>query len=683
MATDTRQLRDLRGIGRKMLEDFQLLGISSVPQLKTLDAQLLYNRMCELTQTRQDPCVLDTYRCAIEQARNPTLAADQTDWWYWSRLRKAGLLLVLCAASLSAQSATYAIHSILHNIGEERFEIKPNSDGTRTLTTTSTLNDRGNVRTTTATLTVRDDYSPIALTVNDKPRSNVFTGASPVALQFVLLHNFLITKQAPAPIEIKAVQRDGILVHGKAVTLQRYIVRNLMFGDEVVWTTLDGDLVAAMTFAGGLPMEALRTDILPALDQLYKLGVAQQIKTRFDAAPIRTGDYAIVHANLIDGIHATPTPNATVVVKNGRIASVGQNLKLPAGLVTIDAKGQTLLPGLWEMHIHYSGPAFGPALLAAGITTARDCGGEFEYLVAQRNAIEMQSSLGPRLLLAGLVDSGGIKAFGHITADTPEEGRAVVRKYHAARFQQIKLYTFLAPDVVTAIADEAHKLGMSVTGHVPNAFDAYQGIEAGMDQINHLGPVSRLMRDPEASAKTIAFLQQHHTVVDPTIGWGEMASHSKAVDVTSFEPGIDHAPNYLDSKFRNMGSDTTADQMQSRISQNLATVGALHKAGIPIVPGSDTGLVGYGLIRELELYVKAGMTPFEAIQSATIVSAKAMKLDKESGSIEPGKNADLILIVGDPLANISVLRKVTRVMTQGRLYESDELWKSVGFHPAK
>jgi Pathogenicity locus len=84
-----RRLKDLRGIGERMLEDFQKLGIRSVPELKSRDAQELYNRMCELTGTRQDPCVLDTYRCAIEQARNPDLPREQMDWWYWSRVRKA------------------------------------------------------------------------------------------------------------------------------------------------------------------------------------------------------------------------------------------------------------------------------------------------------------------------------------------------------------------------------------------------------------------------------------------------------------------------------------------------------------------------------------------------------------------------------------------------------------------
>ena len=211
-----------------------------------------------------------------------------------------------------------------------------------------------------------------------------------------------------------------------------------------------------------------------------------------------------------------------------------------------------------------------------------------------------------------------------------------------------------------------------------------------MDQINHLNYVSNMMRAPgggrgaidvnsEAARKAIQFFKEHGTVVDPTAGWGEMAGHSKEVDVASFEPGIAKAPFTLESKFRGMGGATTAEQMQTRMAQTAAVIGALFKAGIPIIPGSDTGLVGYGLDRELELYVQAGMTPMEAIRSATIVSARAMKLDSESGTVEAGKRADLILVNGDPVANISDLRKVARVVANGRMYDCGRLWESVGF----
>ena len=293
-------------------------------------------------------------------------------------------------------------------------------------------------------------------------------------------------------------------------------------------------------------------------------------------------------------------------------------------------------------------------------------------------------------MLAGLVDAGGLKAFGHVTAETPDEGRAVVRRYHEAGFQQMKLYTFLQPDVIQAIAAEAHLLGMTVTGHVPQAFNAFQGVEAGMDQINHLNYASNMMRAPgggrgavdvnsEAAQKAIQFFKDHHTVIDPTAGWGEMAGHSKDVDVASFEPGILKSPFTLDTKFRGMGGNTSADQMHARLAQSEAVIGALFKGGVTIVPGSDTGLVGYGLQRELEIYVEAGMTPLEAIQSATIVSARAMKLDAELGTVEAGKRADLILVDGNPAADIHDIRKVAQVVTAGRLYDCGKLWQGVGF----
>lgn len=619
---------------------------------------------------------------------------------------------------------------ILHAIGEERYEVA-SSDGGLTLNTTFQYSDRGNQRTTTAVLRMKADYSPLGLEVKGgkalsvtastvtedtatrqyAPQARYFTifGTSPFAVQMAMMRYWKahgtppglpVVRANPAapPIAISRAGSDTITVGGRAISLERYLIDNLMFGREVLWMNAQGDLAAAMTFAGGLPMEAVRTEYEPALAQVYKSGVAQEM-ANLDALgrrtrPVRTGTFAIAGATLVDATGAAPVEDSVVLVREGRIAAAGPRSKvaIPGGTAVVNAKGKTLLPGLWEMHTHFSGVEFGPALLAAGITTARDCGGEFDYLVAQRDAIEKRAALGPRLLLAGLVDAGGLKAFGHVTAETPEEGRAVVERYHAAGFQQIKLYTFLTPDVIKAIADEAHRLGMTVTGHVPQALNGFQGVEAGMDQINHLNYVTSMMREPgggrgpidvnsEAARKAIQFFKDHRTVVDPTAGWGEMAGHSKEVDVASFEPGILKSPFVLDAKFRGMGGNTTAEQMRARTAQTVAAIGALHKAGVILVPGSDTGLVGYGLLRELELYVQAGMTPLEAIQCATIVSARAMSLDGDSGTVEAGKRADLILVDGNPLANIGELRHVSQVIAGGRLYDTAALWQAVGFRP--
>ena len=663
-----------------------------------------------------------------------------------------GLLLLVAAVArpgvpLSGQAARPAsasthgaltIHLILHAVGDEQYDEVANQDGTRTLTSTFDYSDRGTRRTTTAILTSGEDGRPMHLSVTGTaPMTATVTGSTvtvetqgamhaqiiepvalplaavagptPFALQDAMMRVWhargepkqiaiLSTSPNPEPVEIVRVGRDLISVAGRQIPLDRYTVDHLMLGREVVWTSADGQLAAAMTFAGGLPMEAVRTEFDAALPVLYQAGVRQEMA---DLAAIgravpaeRAGTYAIVGATLIDATGRAPVPDSVVLIRDGRIVAAGGRAEVPvaAGMPTVDGRGKTLLPGLWEMHTHASGVEFGPALLASGITTARDCGGEFDYLVAMRDAIAKQQALGPRMLLAGLIDAGGAKAFGHVTAETPDEGRAAVARYHAAGFEQIKLYTYLTPDVVAAIAAEAHRLGMTVTGHVPQALTTKAGIEAGMDQINHLNYVTSMLRTPGATGpaaldlqsdtakQAIQFLIDHHTVVDPTASWGEMAGHSHEVDVESFEPGILKSPAVLDSKFRGMGGASSADQMKTRMAQTLAVIGALHRAGVTIVPGSDTGLVGYGLHREIELYVQAGMTPLEAIQCATIVSARAMRLDAELGTVEAGKRADLLLVDGDPLKDITVLRRVTRVIRDGRVYDAAALWHSVGFH---
>ncbi len=628
-------------------------------------------------------------------------------------------------AAQAPQSGRLIVHLLLHAIGEERYELAQTADG---LSFTSGIEyaDRGNTRKTTATLRLARDYTPMALEVkgtltstavvtgtsvhvNDGVRERTFQlpasspyvsifNPSPFAVQMAMMRYWLShgrparlptlsASAAAAPIEIVQVGRDDISVSGTRVRLDRYTIRNLMFGREILWMNAAGDLAAAMTFAGGLPMEVVRDEYEPALAELYRRGVAQEMadldEIGRDVRPERSGAFAIVGATLIDGTGAPPRRDAVVIVRDGRIASVGSRAttSVPHGMPVVDATGKTLLAGLWEMHTHFSGVEFGPALLAAGVTTARDCGGEFDYLVAQREALERRQGIGPRLLLAGLVDAGAEKAFGHIVAETPDAGRAVVRRYHDAGFQQIKLYTFLAPDVVRAIADEAHRLGMTVTGHVPRALTTMEGVEAGMDQINHLNYAASAMREPAGAEAATAFFTRHHTVIDPTVGWGEMAGHAKSIDVAMFEPGITRAPFAVEEKFRAMGGTATEEQMRTRLAQNLDTIRALHKAGVAIVPGSDTGLVGYGLHREIELYVEAGMTPLEAIQSATIVSAKAMRLDDDAGTVEAGKRADLIIVDGDPLADIHNLRKISAVIANGRLFDPARLWRSVGFQP--
>jgi imidazolonepropionase-like amidohydrolase len=231
----------------------------------------------------------------------------------------------------------------------------------------------------------------------------------------------------------------------------------------------------------------------------------------------------------------------------------------------------------------------------------------------------------------------------------------------------------------------------------------YQAIEAGQDQINHIGYIAAMMYDPlppEAkrtertkaiaaidlnspqAQKALAFLKDHHTVVDPTLALMEFFTASTAKPPASFEPGVLKLPVELAGPLTDVGPPgPNAELGEKSLQKLIEIVGALHKAGIPVVAGTDQTVPGHSLHREIELYVQAGFTPMEAIQAATIVPARVMGVDKEVGTVETGKRADLIVIHGDPLQDIHHTRNVDSVITNGTMYNAAELWKSVGFKP--
>jgi imidazolonepropionase-like amidohydrolase len=255
-----------------------------------------------------------------------------------------------------------------------------------------------------------------------------------------------------------------------------------------------------------------------------------------------------------------------------------------------------------------------------------------------------------------------------------------VQRYKAAGFQQMKLYTLLDRPTVAAIIRAAHDNGMTVTGHIPSAITGgmREAIEMGMDHVAHLtvrdAPGSDALRD------TIAFLKAHDTVIDPTVSWNELLGRSPQTPIESFQPGIAHAAPALRRLIEGAnGGNVTPEQASDRLSRSLQIVRALHDAGIPIVAGTDKGVPGVSVAREIELYVQAGLTPMEAIRAATAVPARVMGLANESGTIRAGLRADLIVVDGNPLERISDIRNVRMVCANGRLYQAAPLWKAGGF----
>ena len=223
----------------------------------------------------------------------------------------------------------------------------------------------------------------------------------PAALQMAMMRYWLAhgepaalpllraSAEAP-PLEIRRVGTESVTLPGGPAKLARYTA-NLMFGREILWMDAQGHLAAVMTFAGGLPQEQVLEAYRPAFDQLVASGVRQEMADLDEldrqVRPEATGAFAIVGARLIDGTGAPAVPDSVVMVRGEpgswrQAAEEQKRCPSPAGIKVIHAEGQSLLPGLWEMHSHYSGVEFGPALLAAGVTTARDCGGEFGFLTA-------------------------------------------------------------------------------------------------------------------------------------------------------------------------------------------------------------------------------------------------------------------------------------------------------------
>jgi imidazolonepropionase-like amidohydrolase len=278
---------------------------------------------------------------------------------------------------------------------------------------------------------------------------------------------------------------------------------------------------------------------------------------------------------------------------------------------------------------------------------------------------------------------------GIVRANNPREAVMVVRRYKDSGFVQIKIYSSVQPAVVKAICDEAHRLGLTVTGHIPEGMNLEQGVDSGMDMVNHVEYVSDILgknKDKTINwedAKTedaLNFIKEHGVVIDPTLGVFEMVFRNVKDSITKMEPAFYTMPEPLQTLFVTMGMEPAmAEKYRPYLKDMLKLVKALHDRGIPIVAGTDMGFPGYSVDRELELYVEAGLTPLEAIRTATVVPALVMKQAGVSGSLMAGRSADLIIVNGDPLHHIRDIRKVQVVIKDGQVYDPVALHRLAGF----
>jgi imidazolonepropionase-like amidohydrolase len=482
-------------------------------------------------------------------------------------------------------------------------------------------------------------------------------------------------------VRISLDGHDTVVSGGNTIRLSRYSVDGVIWGKETVWLDDSGRFAAIVSRVHILPLEAVREDLREAFPALQKSAVGDRLtdltRMRKDIAPVAEGAFALRGGRLIDGTGRAPIDDAVLIIRDGRIVAAGPRAStpVPRGIRVIDAAGTTIAPGLWDMHAHAAQIEWLPAYLGAGVTTIRDMGGETAYLAALGSA--GTDVLKPRVLLAGLVDGDGAGGFGATIAGTPAQGRDVVDRYKRLGFHQMKLYSLLQPDVVAAITARAHESGMTVTGHVPTALGLARAIEAGMDHVAHL-PINGDPRSPQTRS-IIELLAAKRVVIDPTLPWSELLGHAPGTALESFEPGFAHAPPALLANYRSVRNDTDAATARRRVRDSQAMVKALFDAGVPIVAGTDGALPGYSLLRSLEMFVEAGLTPMQAIESATRVPAESMGLARDTGTLEAGKRADLIVLDADPLIDIANIRKLRWVIANGRVMEPGKLWTAAGF----
>jgi imidazolonepropionase-like amidohydrolase len=494
----------------------------------------------------------------------------------------------------------------------------------------------------------------------------------------------------------------------KHVTL--YAVAGLDYSPAYVWLDDNAaffaavsDWISVLPYAWQSSLLALRT----AQTQVAEARSAEMARTLIHRP---SSGVAITHVDLFDAASASIVHDQTVVTRGSRIFSVGPSasVDVPPGAQLIDGRGKTLLPGLWDMHAHVADND-GLLNLAAGVTTVRDLANDIDTLLARRRRIENLQEVGTRIVLAGVIDGPGpYHGPTKVLVSTNEEARAAVDNYKRLGYVQIKIYSSVPPAVVPAIIQEAHRLGMRVSGHIPAGMYADQCVELGYDEIQHANFLMlNFMRDvtdtdtrsrftvvaqrgatldlqSPAMQSFVHLLLAHHTDLDPTLDvFEDMYMQGPGSIPPAFQPVADRLPPQVRRQLLSSGLAAPPGMQatyQRSFRNMLAMIGMMYRAGIPIEDGTDE-MPGFSLHRELELDVEAGLPSNRVLQDATLNAARIMSMDKELGSIVPGKLADLDLIAGDPIANISNVRNVVLTVKDGNLYNPAELDAALGIAP--
>ena len=500
------------------------------------------------------------------------------------------------------------------------------------------------------------------------------------------------------------VQADG---HKKHVAL--YALTGLDFAPSYLWLESADKFFASVDEWGSFVPVGWESAVPTLLAAQNKVKESRSAELAGKLAHHVPDGILFSRVNVFDAEAKKIIPDQDVSISGNRITSVRPHTDQAVSLgQVVDASGKTLLPGLWDMHAHVTGND-GLLNLAAGVTTVRDLANDTDSLLARRERITEGKEIGTRIVLAGIIDGRGpFQGPTKVLVSTESEARAAVDNYKRLGYVQIKIYSSVKPELVPAIIDEAHKNGMRVSGHIPAEMTAAQCVNLGYDEIQHINflvlnffpevkdtnTTPRLTEPAKRGAgldltsapveSFIKLLQDHHTKLDLTLSIFEDMYLNRAGQIPiGFRPVANRLPAQVRRGLLSQGL-TPPEGMDETYRKSFAKMieltGLLYRSGIPIEAGTDS-MAGFALHRELELEVQAGIPAAQVLQNATLNAARIMSLDKDLGSIAPGKVADLTLVDGDPTVNISDIRRTAVVVKDGVLYKPAELYTELGVTP--
>ena len=499
--------------------------------------------------------------------------------------------------------------------------------------------------------------------------------------------------------------------HKKHVAL--YAVTGLDFSPTYFWAEVADKFFGTVDNWGTVVPEGWESSAPALLAAQNKVKESRAADLAAKLAHHEPNGIVFTHANVFDAESGKILPDQDVVITRDRITSIEPSPKrrILGGIAQpeiIDATGKTLLPGLWDMHAHV-GDNDGLLNLAAGVTSVRDLANDTDSLLARRQRIADGKEIGTRIVLAGIIDGRGpYQGPTKVLVSTEAEARAAVDNYKRLGYVQIKIYSSVKPELVPAIIDEAHKNGLRVSGHIPAEMTAAQCVELGYDEIQHVNflilnffpdikntnTIARLVEPAKVGANLdltspqvkafVRLLQEHHTKLDLTLSIFEDQYISRAGQIPpGFKPIASRLPAQVRRGLLSQGL-TPPPGMDETYRKSFAKMmdlaSLLYRSGIPIEAGTDS-MAGFALHHELELDAQAGIPASQVLQNATLSAARIMSLDKDLGSITPGKLADVILINGDPTVNISNIRNTALVVKDGVLYKPAELYNELGVTP--